>query len=99
MTPPADAVSENQPLIQPEEHTRTFRHLGGQVKNTVKDFVSIIRGYSHGAGTAGDSALLRKTKETGGAPEYWKDWRWQVRHAVRDLNTFQQLLGIKFPPA
>ena len=41
--------------------------------------------------------MLRKTTEIRESPEYWKDWRWQVRHAVRDLDTFQQLLGLTFP--
>ncbi len=31
------------------------------------------------------------------ALEHWNDWRWQVRHAVRDIDTFERLLGIRFP--
>ena len=27
----------------------------------------------------------------------WRDWRWQMRHAVRDLDTFERLLGIALP--
>ncbi len=27
---------------------------------------------------------------------HWKDWRWQVRHAIRDIATFERLLGIRF---
>ena len=27
----------------------------------------------------------------------WKDWRWQVKHCIRDLETFEQLLDIKLP--
>ncbi len=27
----------------------------------------------------------------------WRDWRWQLRHAVRDIGMFEKLLGIKFP--
>jgi len=27
----------------------------------------------------------------------WKDWRWQMRHAIRDLDTFEHLLGVSFP--
>ncbi|MFP4106761.1 MAG: lysine 2,3-aminomutase [Phycisphaerae bacterium] len=26
----------------------------------------------------------------------WKDWRWQLRHSVKDIETFEKLLGIKF---
>ncbi|MBN2069553.1 MAG: lysine 2,3-aminomutase [Opitutales bacterium] len=24
----------------------------------------------------------------------WTDWKWQIRHAIRDLNTFEKLLGV-----
>jgi len=27
----------------------------------------------------------------------WRDWHWQMRHAVRDLDTFERLLGIALP--
>jgi lysine 2,3-aminomutase len=27
----------------------------------------------------------------------WTDWKWQIRHSIRDLDTFEQLLGIKVP--
>lgn len=26
----------------------------------------------------------------------WKDWKWQLRHAVKDIDKFEKLLGIKF---
>jgi lysine 2,3-aminomutase len=26
----------------------------------------------------------------------WKDWKWQMKHSVKDINTFEILLGIKF---
>ncbi len=25
----------------------------------------------------------------------WRDWRWQIRHCIRDLETFEDLLGIE----
>lgn len=28
--------------------------------------------------------------------EHWRDWRWQLRHTVRDVDVFENLLGIKF---
>ncbi len=27
---------------------------------------------------------------------HWRDWRWQVKHAVRSIDTFERLLGVKF---
>lgn len=27
-------------------------------------------------------------------PYFWKDWKWQIRHCVRDLETFENLLGV-----
>ncbi len=26
----------------------------------------------------------------------WRDWRWQVRNSIKDIDTFEKLLGIKF---
>jgi lysine 2,3-aminomutase len=26
----------------------------------------------------------------------WTDWKWQVRHSIRDINVFEKLLGISF---
>ncbi|GAB7016653.1 lysine 2,3-aminomutase [Methanogenium cariaci] len=28
----------------------------------------------------------------------WKDWHWQIRHAIKDIATVERLLGIRFPP-
>lgn len=30
------------------------------------------------------------------APSLWEDWRWQMRHCVRDLASFEQQTGIRF---
>jgi lysine 2,3-aminomutase len=26
----------------------------------------------------------------------WRDWKWQMRHAITDISTFERLLGIEF---
>lgn len=26
----------------------------------------------------------------------WKDWKWQIKHAVRDIDTFEKVTGIRF---
>ncbi len=26
----------------------------------------------------------------------WKDWKWQLKHVIRDIHTFERLTGIKF---
>lgn len=28
----------------------------------------------------------------------WKNWKWQIKHSIKDLSTFEQLLGIEFGP-
>ncbi len=28
----------------------------------------------------------------------WSDWKWQLRHSIRDIDTFESLTGIKFSP-
>jgi lysine 2,3-aminomutase len=40
---------------------------------------------------------IAKRIDAGTAIERWKDWRWQVRHAITDISTFERLLGIEFP--
>jgi lysine 2,3-aminomutase len=30
------------------------------------------------------------------AARQWRDWRWQMRHSVRDIPTFERLLGVTF---
>jgi lysine 2,3-aminomutase len=27
---------------------------------------------------------------------HWKDWKWQLKHSIHDINTFEILTGIKF---
>ena len=29
--------------------------------------------------------------------EFWKDWRWQIKHSIRDISTLERLLGISLP--
>ena len=73
--------------------------LAGQVRNTFKDIISILKGLYYGAERAPGPAIIRKPEDVKKTPEYWKDWRWQVRHVVRDIRTFEQVLGITFDPA
>ncbi|MGE4553131.1 MAG: lysine 2,3-aminomutase [Desulfovibrionaceae bacterium] len=29
--------------------------------------------------------------------DHWTDWRWHVRHAIRNVDDFERVLGIRFP--
>jgi len=31
--------------------------------------------------------------------EFWKDWKWQLKHSIKDLSTLERLLNINFPDA
>ncbi|MBN2642127.1 MAG: lysine 2,3-aminomutase [Victivallales bacterium] len=33
----------------------------------------------------------------GGKDSHWRDWKWQLKHSVRDLDTFERLLDIRLP--
>ena len=33
----------------------------------------------------------------GSSVSKWHNWRWQVRHCIEDLDTFEILLNIKLP--
>lgn len=26
----------------------------------------------------------------------WKDWKWQLKHSIRDISTFETVTGIEF---
>lgn len=39
---------------------------------------------------------LADTIEEGTQKSNWKDWKWQIKNAVRDLPTFERLTGISF---
>ncbi|MDH3345863.1 MAG: lysine 2,3-aminomutase [Kiritimatiellaceae bacterium] len=28
----------------------------------------------------------------------WKDWKWQLKHSIRDIDTFEKLLNVEFTP-
>jgi lysine 2,3-aminomutase len=28
----------------------------------------------------------------------WKDWKWQIKHCVKDIDSFEMLLNVKFEP-
>ena len=74
----------------------SVRDIGGQVRNTVKDIVSVLRGYYEGGEKPAGLSIIKKGRDADATPEFWKDWRWQLRHAVRDISTFEQVLGIRF---
>lgn len=33
----------------------------------------------------------------GGKDSHWRDWKWQIKHSIRDLDTFERLLDIRLP--
>jgi lysine 2,3-aminomutase len=33
----------------------------------------------------------------GSSVRNWKDWKWQLRHCIKDLDTFETLLDIRLP--
>lgn len=32
-----------------------------------------------------------------GSIRHWKDWKWQLKHCIHDLETFENLLNVKLP--
>ncbi len=39
---------------------------------------------------------LAQQLDTHNGTRHWQDWRWQVKHAVREIADFEKLLGIRF---
>jgi lysine 2,3-aminomutase len=49
----------------------------------------------------GLSALQVKiihTVDDGASNSNWKDWKWQMRHRIRDVETFERALGVDLTP-
>jgi len=66
------------------------------VKHVIRDIVAVVRGYYGPTGKPDATKMIRQTLESEGVPLFWRDWRWHVRHAIRDIATFEQVLGIRF---
>jgi lysine 2,3-aminomutase len=92
----ASLRKEQKDRKKPFDTLHTVKDVGGQVKNTIKDIVSVLKGFYEGGERPDEQAIIRKTLESEKIPEYWKDWRWQLRHAVRNIAVFEQVLGIRF---
>ncbi len=41
---------------------------------------------------------IRERISPGARISNWKDWKWQLRHSIRDISTFEKVTGIKFEP-
>jgi lysine 2,3-aminomutase len=39
--------------------------------------------------------VIRRLGSAGGLKK-WRDWKWQVRHTIRDIPTFEKALGIQY---
>ena len=40
--------------------------------------------------------VIAERIEEGSDSNHWKDWQWQLRNAVRDLDSAERLLGVRF---
>ena len=43
----------------------------------------------------GQQEIAKKISASAGKSN-WKDWKWQLQHSIRDIDTFEKLLGVKF---
>jgi len=43
--------------------------------------------------------IAEQIAETNVTLSQWKDWHWQLKHAIRTLDTAESLLGVSFAPA
>jgi lysine 2,3-aminomutase len=68
----------------------------GRVKKTDQNTISEPKKHYDGVENPEDPFIIRNILESEGTPEFWKDWRWQVQHAIRDLATVEKVLGIRF---
>lgn len=52
----------------------------------------------HGPPLSARQSCLARMIGDGGEPERWRDWQWQLKHAIKDVETFERLLGTNFSP-
>lgn len=43
----------------------------------------------------GQQEITKKINPQAGKSN-WKDWKWQLQHSIRDIDSFEKLLGVKF---
>ncbi len=41
---------------------------------------------------------LAQALDKDSTPRKWRDYKWQLRHAIRDIGTFERVLGVRFEP-
>lgn len=46
--------------------------------------------------TCGDDETLIKNTQPGD-PKDWQDWKWQLKHAIKNIESFENLLGLALP--
>jgi len=89
-----------EPAPEPQSPLHTvslpLREWGSHVTHRIHHIATLLKGRYSDAASRDEPEILRQTIESERTPLYWKDWRWQVRHAIRDLATFEQVLGIRF---
>lgn len=47
--------------------------------------------------TPSQRKLAKKISPDGDRLERWTDWQWQLKHSIRDIETLETLLGIRYP--
>lgn len=47
--------------------------------------------------TPSQRKLAEKISPDDGSLERWSDWHWQLKHSIRDIETLETLLGIRYP--
>ncbi|MDY0301578.1 MAG: lysine 2,3-aminomutase [Trichlorobacter sp.] len=48
--------------------------------------------------TPGQRKLAQKICDKQVELSKWRDWRWQLKHSIRNIDTVERLLGVKFDP-
>jgi len=74
----------------------SFQELQGHARHQVKNAVSLLKSYCDGVEKLQAPPIIPKDASDSDVPEYWKDWRWQLRHGIRTIATVEQVMGISF---
>ena len=84
------------PLYIPEENRRIAQERAEKNTEMIADYLAvrdkIPTGYTHYEKIRENKKRILKA--LGGSEENWKDWRWHIRHGIRDTETLGKIIKV-----
>ena len=87
---------EKSPLHTTEDKRRVAIERCESYTEAIQDYLDARRGIPSGMDLADEIAenKARVLSALGGAEEDWNDWRWQMRHAITDVDVLAKIIDL-----